>query len=71
MAEEKDLLQVLWNDTNVLRGKMDVNKYKMYLLGLVSILDAIKNNSFNREKPQAAFNHIEKSDKFFIVYLQM
>ena len=35
MAEEKDLLQVLWNGADVLRGKMDANEYKTYLLGLV------------------------------------
>lgn len=35
MAEGKDLLQVLWNGADVLRGKMDANEYKTYLLGLV------------------------------------
>ena len=33
--ESKDLLQVLWNGADVLRGKMDANEYKTYLLGLV------------------------------------
>ena len=124
MAEGKDLLQVLWSGADVLRGKMDANEYKTYLLGLVfykylsdsylvkvydlledknpdsleeaqrayeeamgsddaedllseikeskyytldpdmtyvSILNAVKNNSFNREKLQAAFNRIEAS----------
>ena len=128
MAEGKDLLQVLWSGADVLRGKMDANEYKTYLLGLVfykylsdsylakvydlimdqnpdsleeaqcvyedamksddaeellseikeskhytldpdmtyiSILDAAKNNSFNREKLQAAFNRIEESDELF------
>ncbi len=129
MAEEgKDLLQVLWNGADVLRGKMDANEYKTYLLGLVfykylsdsylvkaydlfengspdnleeaqrvyeeamdsedakdflaelkdsahytldpdmtyiSILHAVKNNSFHREKLQAAFNRIEESDELF------
>lgn len=128
MAEKKDLLQILWNGADVLRGKMDANEYKTYLLGLVfykylsdsylvkiydlikdenpnsleeaqrayeeamksddaeellneikeskhytlepdmtyiSILNAVKNNSFNREKLQAAFNHIEESDELF------
>lgn len=37
MAEGKDLLQVLWSGADVLRGKMDANEYKTYLLGLVSI----------------------------------
>ena len=121
MAESKDLLQVLWSGADVLRGKMDANEYKTYLLGLVfykylsdsylfkvydllndgspksleeaqavyeealkgddgddlieeikdslhytlepnmtyiSMLKAAKNNSFNREKLQAAFNRI-------------
>ena len=128
MAEGKDLLQVLWSGADVLRGKMDANEYKTYLLGLVfykylsdsylakvydllndempenladaqaayektylsddkadlleelketlhytldpdmtyvSILDSAKNNAFNREKLQAAFNRIQESDELF------
>lgn len=128
MADGKDLLQVLWNGADVLRGKMDANEYKTYLLGMVfykylsdsylakvydllndespdsleeaqrvyeeamqsddaedllgeikeslhytldmdmtyiSMLNAAKNNSFNREKLQAAFNRIEESDELF------
>lgn len=126
--ESKDLLQVLWNGADVLRGKMDANEYKTYLLGLVfykylsdsylakaydlmndeepetleeaqeayedvmgsedaedllyelhetlyytlepdmtytSMLRDIKNNEFNREKLQAAFNRVEESDVLF------
>lgn len=132
MAEGKDLLQVLWSGADVLRGKMDANEYKTYLLGLVfykylsdsylskvydllndakpdsleeaqtayeeimesedaeelleelkeslhytldpdmtyvSILKDAKNNAFNREKLQAAFNRIEESDELFQVSL--
>lgn len=128
MTEEKDLLQALWSGADVLRGKMDANEYKTYLLGLVfykylsdsylmkvydlledgspdnleeaqhlyeevmesedakdllaeikkskhytlnpdmtytRILHTVKNNSFNREKLQAAFNRIEESDLLF------
>lgn len=128
MAEGKDLLQVLWSGADVLRGKMDANEYKTYLLGLVfykylsdsylvkvydllkdespdsleeaqriyeeamesddaedllaeikkskhytldpdmtyiSILNDAKNNLFNREKLQSAFNRIEESDELF------
>lgn len=128
MADSKDLLQVLWSGADVLRGKMDANEYKTYLLGLVfykylsdsylekvydllndsipdnldiaqkeyeevmlsedakdllaelknslhytlepemtyvSILKDVKNNSFNREKLQAAFNRIQESDELF------
>lgn len=128
MAESKELLQVLWSGADVLRGKMDANEYKTYLLGLVfykylsdsylvkvydllndaapdsldealdqyeeimktddaedlltelkdsmhftlepdmtfvSVLKDAKNNSFNREKLQAAFNRIEESDELF------
>ena len=128
MAEGKDLLQVLWSGADVLRGKMDANEYKTYLLGLifykylsdsylakvydllndcapesleeaqaeyekvmhtddakdlikelmdslhyslepqmtyVSMLRDVKNNSFNREKLQAAFNRIQESDELF------
>ena len=36
MAENsKELLTVLWEGADVLRGKMDANEYKTYLLGLV------------------------------------
>ena len=35
MADKKELLQVLWNGADVLRGKMDANEYKTYLLGLI------------------------------------
>ena len=128
MAESKDLLQVLWSGADVLRGKMDANEYKTYLLGLVfykylsdsylakvydllndetpddlqeaqkqyeevmktvdakdllqeirksmhytldpdmtyvSILNDAKENAFNREKLQAAFNRIQESDELF------
>ena len=128
MTEGKDLLAVLWNGADVLRGKMDANEYKTYLLGLVfykylsdtylakvydllndkypddlneaqsvyeeavksddaedllmeikesmhytldpdmtyiSMLKAAKNNAFNREKLQAAFNRIQESDELF------
>ena len=128
MTESKELIQVLWNGADVLRGKMDANEYKTYLLGLVfykylsdsylakvydlindsqaddieaaqdlyeevmgsddaealleelkeslhytlepnmtytSILRDAKNNMFNREKLQAAFNRIQESDELF------
>jgi type I restriction enzyme M protein len=128
MAESKDLLQVLWSGADVLRGKMDANEYKTYLLGLVfykylsdsylekaydlltdevpesleeaqkvyeeamqspdakdfldylkdtlhytlepemtyvSMLKDAKNNAFNREKLQAAFNRVQESDELF------
>lgn len=128
MTESKDLLQVLWNGADVLRGKMDANEYKTYLLGLVfykylsdsylvkaydllndekpddlqeaqkqyeaimqtvdakdllqelrdsmhytldpdmtyvSMANAAKDNAFNREKLQAAFNRIQESDELF------
>ena len=128
MTGSKDLLTVLWSGADVLRGKMDANEYKTYLLGLVfykylsdsylakvydllndekpddlneaqavyedamksddakdlleeikntlhytldadmtyiSMLNAAKNNAFNREKLQAAFNRIEESDVLF------
>ena len=90
----------MWSGADVLRGKMDANEYKTYLLGLVffkylsdsylakvydllndetpnslaeaqqqyeKIMDTddAKNNSFNREKLQAAFNRIEESDELF------
>lgn len=38
MAENensKDLLSVLWAGADILRGKMDANEYKNYLLGIV------------------------------------
>ena len=30
MADNKDLLNVLWSGADVLRGKMDANEYKTY-----------------------------------------
>lgn len=33
--ELKELEQVLWNGANILRGMMDANEYKNYLLGIV------------------------------------
>lgn len=128
MTEGKDLLNVLWSGADVLRGKMDANEYKTYLLGLVfykylsdsylakvydllndelpnnldeaqaayedainsddaedlieeikeslhytldpnmtyvSMLKDAKNNAFNRERLQAAFNRIQESDELF------
>ena len=128
MADSKDLLQVLWSGADELRGKMDANEYKTYLLGLVfykylsdsylakvydllndatpesldeaqeqyeevmktddaedllaelrhsmhytldpdmtyvSMLNDAKDNRFNREKLQAAFNRIQESDELF------
>lgn len=128
MSDNKELLNVLWSGADVLRGKMDANEYKTYLLGLVfykylsdsylvkvydllndekpeeledaqkqyeeimnsddaedllqelrdslhytldpdmtyiSILNDAKNNAFNREKLQAAFNRIQESDELF------
>ena len=35
MAENKDLMSVLWSIADVLRNKMDANEYKTYILGLV------------------------------------
>ncbi len=35
MAESKDLVRVLWSGADQLRGKMDANEYKTYLLGLI------------------------------------
>ena len=35
MDYSKDLIKVLWSWADVLRGKMDANEYKTYLLGLV------------------------------------
>lgn len=39
MSESKDLLQVLWSGADVLRGKMDANEYKTYLLGRGEVYD--------------------------------
>lgn len=35
LTESKELQQVLWDGANILRGKMDANEYKNYLLGIV------------------------------------
>lgn len=128
MENKKDLLQILWSGADVLRGKMDANEYKTYLLGLIfykylsdsylttaydllnatkpssleeaqqayeevlttddaaelleelkdemhytldanmtytTMLKDVQNNTFKREKLQAAFNKIEASDPIF------
>ena len=73
MADKKDLLQVLWNGADVLRGKMDANEYKTYLLGLVFykyLSDSYLEKAYdllNDEKPdsletaQDAYEEVMKS----------
>lgn len=124
----KDLVSVLWAGADILRGKMDANEYKTYLLSFVfykylsdsylytaydfinddkpesieeaqkayeavyndidsedlmrelkdtvhytikpeltyfSILQTVRNKTFNRENLQKAFNEIEASDRIF------
>ena len=74
MAEGKDLLQVLWSGADVLRGKMDANEYKTYLLGLVfykylsdsylaKIYDLIKDEyPDSLEEAQRVYEDAMKSD---------
>ncbi len=74
MAEGKDLLQVLWSGADVLRGKMDANEYKTYLLGLVfykylsdsylaKVYDLIKDkNPESLEEAQCVYEDAMKSD---------
>lgn len=78
MTEGKDLLQVLWSGADVLRGKMDANEYKTYLLGLVFykylsddylsvaydlLNDEIPENLDEaQETYEAAFNSEQKND---------
>ena len=35
MADNSNLLQILWSGADVLRSKMDANEYKTYLLGII------------------------------------
>lgn len=45
MAENensKDLLSVLWAGADILRGKMDANEYKNYLLGIPRYVDTFE-----------------------------
>ena len=74
MTEGKDLLQVLWSGADVLRGKMDANEYKTYLLGLVfykylsdsylaKAYDLIKDkNPDSIEEAQCVYEDAMKSD---------
>ncbi len=74
MAESKKLLQVLWSGADILRGKMDANEYKTYLLGLIfykylsdSYLSKAYDLMYDREPDnlddaQAAYEAIMKSD---------
>lgn len=54
MAENensKDLLSVLWEGADILRGKMDANEYKNYLLGIVFykyLSDTFLTNAYDR-----------------------
>ena len=76
MAESKDLLQVLWSGADVLRGKMDANEYKTYLLGMIffkylsdsyltrvyDLLNDVKPD--NLQEAQAAYEEVmETEDK--------
>ena len=79
MAENKDLVNVLWSGADVLRGKMDANEYKTYLLGLVFykyLSDKYLETAYdlyNGEKPEsmtqaqegyeAALNEMGENDK--------
>ena len=66
MAESKELLQVLWSGADVLRGKMDANEYKTYLLGLVFykyLSDSYLSKAYdlmNDEKPDSLEEAQEK-----------
>ncbi len=74
MSESKDLLQVLWNGADVLRGKMDANEYKTYLLGLVFykyLSDSYLTKAYDllndsepesMEEAQAAYEEVMNSD---------
>ncbi|SEQ45128.1 type I restriction enzyme M protein [Lachnospiraceae bacterium RM5] len=74
MTEKKELLSVLWNGADVLRGKMDANEYKTYLLGLVfykylsdsylSKVYDLLNDSIpdNLEDAQKEYEEVLKSD---------
>ena len=74
MAENKDLVTVLWSGADVLRGKMDANEYKTYLLGLVfykylsdtylkKAYDLMENEDpESMEAAQAAYEEVMGSD---------
>ena len=74
MAEGKDLLQVLWNGADVLRGKMDANEYKTCLLGLIfykylsdsylaTVYDLLRDESpDNLEEAQRVYEEAMDSD---------
>ena len=55
----KDLLSVLWAGADILRGKMDANEYKNYLLGIVFykyLSDTFLTHVYdllNNEKPES------------------
>ncbi len=74
MAESKNLLTVLWSGADVLRGKMDANEYKTYLLGLIfykylsdsylaKVYDLLNDETPDSlEEAQAQYEEIMKSD---------
>lgn len=76
MAEGKDLLQVLWSGADVLRGKMDANEYKTYLLGLVfykylsdSYLSKVY-DLLNDAKPDSRKRHRQPTKKLWKAKMQ-
>ncbi len=73
MSEGRELLTVLWSGADVLRGKMDANEYKTYLLGIIFykyLSDTYLEKAYdllNDEKPeslekaQAAYEEVMQS----------
>lgn len=71
MAQEKDLLQIIWNGVDVLRGKMDAIESRTYVLGLVfykylsdSYLERIY-ELINNEAPETLEKAQETYEKVF------
>ena len=67
MAESKDLLQVLWSGADVLRGKMDANEYKTYLINECIIRKAISENEDKNETVEEPTNK-KKNKKECIIF---
>ena len=64
MSEQQQVQQQLWKIANELRGKMDANEFKDYMLGFIFY-------KYLSEKMLSFANELLKEDGIFILQLLM
>ena len=75
MKTVKTFLSVLWAGADILRGKMDANEYKNYLLGIVFykyLSDTFLTHVYdllNNEKPESMAEAHRGEDCFALILL--